>query len=55
MLARDAASAMRDQPRVGTEHLLLALVREPGGAAVRILGSRLDADPAAVRAAIDRA
>ncbi len=51
--ARREAS-MRDQPQVGTEHLLLALVREPGGAAARIL-LQLDADPVAVRAAIDRA
>ena len=45
---------MRGQPQVGTEHLLLALVREPGGAAARIL-LQLDVDPVAVRAAIDRA
>ena len=51
--ARREAS-IRDQPQVGTEHLLLALVREPGGAAARIL-LQLDADPAVVRAAIDRA
>lgn len=51
--ARREAS-IRDQPRVGTEHLLLALAHEPGGAAARIL-LQLDADPAAVRAAIDRA
>jgi ATP-dependent Clp protease ATP-binding subunit ClpC len=51
--ARREAS-MRDQALVGTEHLLLALVHEPGAAAVRILLG-LDADPTAVRAAIDRA
>ena len=51
--ARREAS-IRDQAQVGTEHLLLALVHEPGGAATRIL-LQLDADPAAVRAAIDRA
>jgi ATP-dependent Clp protease ATP-binding subunit ClpA len=51
--ARREAS-MRDQPQAGTEHLLLALVREPGGAAARIL-LQLDADPAAVRVALDRA
>jgi ATP-dependent Clp protease ATP-binding subunit ClpC len=51
--ARREAS-MRDEPQVGTEHLLLALVHEPGGAAARIL-LQFDAEPAAVRAAIDRA
>jgi ATP-dependent Clp protease ATP-binding subunit ClpA len=51
--ARREAS-MRDEAQVGTQHLLLALVHEPGGAAARIL-LQLDADPAAVRAAIDRA
>jgi len=45
-------ASMRDQP-VGTEHLLLALVHERGGAGARILLG-LDADPAAVRVAIDR-
>jgi ATP-dependent Clp protease ATP-binding subunit ClpA len=49
--ARREAS-IRDQP-VGTEHLLLALVYEPGGAAARIL-LELDADPTAVRAALER-
>ena len=51
--ARREAS-IRDQPQVGTEHLLLALAHEPGGAAARIL-LQLDADPPAVRAALDRA
>jgi ATP-dependent Clp protease ATP-binding subunit ClpC len=37
--------------RVGTEHILLALMRDPGGAAARILLA-LDADPAAVRSAL---
>ena len=37
--------------RVGTEHILLALTREPSGAAARIL-VQLDADPAAIRAAL---
>ena len=43
-------ASIRDQP-VGTEHILLALVHEPYGAAARIL-LQLDADPAAVRAAL---
>lgn len=43
-------ASMRDQP-VGTEHILLALVHEPNGAAARIL-LELDADPEAVRAAL---
>jgi ATP-dependent Clp protease ATP-binding subunit ClpC len=47
--ARREAS-IRDQP-VGTEHILLALVQKPVGAAARIL-LQLDADPAAIRAAI---
>jgi ATP-dependent Clp protease ATP-binding subunit ClpC len=47
--ARREASA-RDQP-VGTEHLLLALVQEPNGAAARIL-LQLDAEPPTIRAAI---
>jgi ATP-dependent Clp protease ATP-binding subunit ClpC len=37
--------------RVGTEHILLALTRDPAGAAPRIL-VQLDADPAAIRAAL---
>jgi ATP-dependent Clp protease ATP-binding subunit ClpC len=48
--ARREAS-VRDQPRVGTEHILLALVHEPDGAAARIL-LQLDADPAAIRSAL---
>jgi ATP-dependent Clp protease ATP-binding subunit ClpA len=48
--ARREAS-MRDQPRVGTEHLLLALVHDLGGAAARIL-LELDADPVAIRSAL---
>jgi ATP-dependent Clp protease ATP-binding subunit ClpA len=50
--ARREAS-MRDEPQVGTQHLLLALVHEPGGAAARILLG-LEVDLAAVRAAIGR-
>jgi ATP-dependent Clp protease ATP-binding subunit ClpC len=46
---REAASAGRKQ--AGTEHILLALVQERGGAAVRIL-QQLDADPAAIRSAL---
>jgi ATP-dependent Clp protease ATP-binding subunit ClpC len=37
--------------RVGCEHILVALVRVPDGAAARIL-TQLDVDPAAVRAAV---
>jgi len=37
--------------QVGTEHILLALMRDPSGAAVRIL-LQLDVDPAAIRAAV---
>lgn len=48
--ARREAS-IRDDAEVGTEHLLLALVHEPRGAAVRIL-LELDADPAAIRSAL---
>lgn len=48
--ARREAS-IRDQPAVGTEHILLALVHEADGAAARIL-LELDAEPAAIRAAI---
>jgi ATP-dependent Clp protease ATP-binding subunit ClpC len=51
--ARREAS-IRDQSQVGTEHLLIALVHEPGGAAGRIL-LQFDADLVAIRAAIDRA
>jgi ATP-dependent Clp protease ATP-binding subunit ClpC len=36
---------------VGTEHILLALMRDPAGAAVRIL-LQLDVEPAAVRSAV---
>ena len=44
-------AAIGDQPQVGTEHILLALVRDQDGAAARIL-LLLDADPAAIRAAL---
>jgi len=37
--------------RVGTEHILLALIRDPAGAAVRIL-VQLDVDPATIRSAL---
>ena len=47
--ARREAS-IRDQPQVGTDHILLALIRQDG-AAVRIL-LQLDADPAGIRAAL---
>jgi ATP-dependent Clp protease ATP-binding subunit ClpC len=46
---REATEAGRDL--AGTEHILLALVSEHDGAAVRIL-LELDADPDAIRAAI---
>jgi ATP-dependent Clp protease ATP-binding subunit ClpC len=39
------------QDQAGTEHILLALVQERDGAAVRIL-RQLDADPAAIRSAL---
>ncbi len=48
--ARREAS-IRDQPQVGTEHILLALIRAHDGAAARIL-LQLDADPADIRAAL---
>ncbi len=38
--------------RVGTEHIMLALTRDPAGAAARIL-LQLDADAAAIRAALN--
>jgi ATP-dependent Clp protease ATP-binding subunit ClpC len=44
------ASAMGAE-RVGTDHILLALVRDPNGAATRILW-QLDVDTAAVRSAV---
>jgi ATP-dependent Clp protease ATP-binding subunit ClpC len=42
---------LRDERLVGTEHILLALIHRPEGAAVRIL-LELDADPADIRAAL---
>jgi ATP-dependent Clp protease ATP-binding subunit ClpC len=48
--ARREAS-MRDEPSVGTEHILLALIHERSGAAARIL-LQFDADPASIRAAL---
>jgi ATP-dependent Clp protease ATP-binding subunit ClpC len=36
---------------VGTEHILVALTRDSGGAAARIL-TQMDADPAAIRSAL---
>jgi ATP-dependent Clp protease ATP-binding subunit ClpC len=48
--ARREAS-IRDAPQVGTEHILLALVRKPNGAAARIL-LELDADPDDIRSAL---
>ena len=44
-------ASMRDQAQVGTEHILLALIHAPEGAAARIL-LQLDADPTDVRAAL---
>jgi ATP-dependent Clp protease ATP-binding subunit ClpA len=49
-LARREASTAGDE-QAGTEHILLALVSERDGAAVRIL-QQLDVDPAAIRAAL---
>jgi ATP-dependent Clp protease ATP-binding subunit ClpB len=46
---REAAGAGREQ--ADTEHILLALVQERDGAAVRIL-RQLDADPTAIRSAL---
>jgi ATP-dependent Clp protease ATP-binding subunit ClpC len=46
-----AEAAILDQPQVGTEHILLALVHDQSGAAARIL-LQLDVDPAAIRAAL---
>jgi ATP-dependent Clp protease ATP-binding subunit ClpB len=46
---REAVGAGREQ--ADTEHILLALVQERDGAAVRIL-RQLDADPAAIRSAL---
>ena len=40
--------------RVGTEHILLGLAREPSGAAARIL-LQMDADAEAIRSAVDNA
>jgi ATP-dependent Clp protease ATP-binding subunit ClpC len=48
--ARREAS-IRDDPQVGTDHILLALVHKRDGAATRIL-LELDADPASIRAAL---
>jgi ATP-dependent Clp protease ATP-binding subunit ClpC len=48
--ARSAASE-GGRSLADTEHILLALVRERDGAAVRIL-RQLDADPAAIRATL---
>lgn len=44
-------AAIRDRPKAGTEHLLLALLRKQDGAAVRIL-LQLDADPGEIRDAL---
>jgi ATP-dependent Clp protease ATP-binding subunit ClpC len=49
-LAQQEASSRGEDP-AGTEHILLALVAEGDGAAVRIL-LQLDADPAAIRSAL---
>jgi ATP-dependent Clp protease ATP-binding subunit ClpA len=44
-------AARRGRDRAGTEDILLALVQERDGAAVRIL-RQLDADPPTIRAAL---
>jgi ATP-dependent Clp protease ATP-binding subunit ClpC len=51
--ARQQASTL-GADSVGTEHLLLALVREPSGAAARIL-LQMDADSETIRAALTSA
>jgi ATP-dependent Clp protease ATP-binding subunit ClpC len=48
--ARREAS-IRDDPQVGTEHILLALVHKRDGAAARIL-LQLDVDPTDIRSAL---
>jgi ATP-dependent Clp protease ATP-binding subunit ClpA len=58
--ARQALLRAEDEARslnhsyVGTEHILLALIFEPRGAAARIL-LQLDADAAAIRSAVTAA
>ena len=47
--AREAS--VQGSERVGTEHILLALMRDPASAARRIL-LQLDVEPAAVRSAV---
>ena len=44
-------ASIRDRQEVGTDHILLALIREEHTAATRIM-LQLDADPAAIRAAL---
>ena len=44
-------ASIRDESQVGTEHILLALVHDPSGAAARIL-LQLDIDSAAIRSAL---
>jgi ATP-dependent Clp protease ATP-binding subunit ClpA len=54
MLDRARAEAsIRDDAQVGTEHILLALVHQPSGAAARIL-LQADVHPAAIRSALAR-
>jgi ATP-dependent Clp protease ATP-binding subunit ClpC len=48
--ARREAS-IRDEPQVGTEHILLALVHKRDGAATRIL-LQLDVEPTDIRSAL---
>jgi ATP-dependent Clp protease ATP-binding subunit ClpC len=45
-------AAQLGSERVGTEHILLALLRDPDGAAARILLLQLDVDAEAIRAAV---
>ena len=52
-LAHEEARALRHS-YIGTEHILLALTRDPSGAAARILLA-LDAEPAAIRSAVSGA
>lgn len=52
LAAREASG--QGLERADTEHILLALVQDPRGAATRIL-VQLDAEPAMIRAALGRA
>jgi RNA polymerase sigma factor (sigma-70 family) len=51
-LAQEEAVSL-DQPAVGSEHLLLGLLREPNSVAARVLVERLGISPESVRSAIE--